>query len=325
MEYIVSLKEGKEDTRLFGGKASNIFTLIKNEINVPSGYVINTKAFTLFLEESGIKSIIKEIFAKEYDPKEVIEISTKIKNLFLTSEIPASIISEIHQMHIKVFRNIDENKSFVVRSSANYEDSNDFSFAGQAQSFLNIKNIARIISSIKLCWASLFSPQILLYLLQLNKRGFNIAPLNLEMAILVQRMLKPQVSGVLFTVNVINNNKDQMMINSTWGLGETITNNTIIPDLIIVKKSNCDVMKITIGEKEKTSIANPKGDSTLLINTEKKFQEKCSLNSSQLRQLHKMALKLEDLFNHPQDIEWAIENNSLYILQSRPITTLSKI
>ena len=324
MEYITSLKEGKEDPRLFGGKASNLFTLIKNEINVPPGYAISTKAFTLFLEESHIKPIIKEIFAKEYNPKEVIEISTKIKNLFLASDIPSNITSEIQQNHSKEFTDIDEHRSYVVRSSANYEDSNSFSFAGQAQSFLNIRSITEIILSIKMCWASLFSPQILLYLLQLKKRGFNITPLNLEMAILVQRMLKPQVSGVLFTANVINNNKEQMMINSTWGLGETITNNTIIPDLIIIKKGNCEVMKISIGKKEKTSIANPKGDSTILINTERKLQEECSLNLTQLKQIHNLGLKLEELFNYPQDIEWAIENNSLYALQSRPITTLPK-
>ena len=324
MEYITSLKEGKADTCLFGGKASNIFTLIKNEVNVPSGYAISTKAFALFLEESRIKPIIKEIFAKEYNPKEVIEISTKIKKLFLTSEVPSNIISEIQQKHIKEFSDIDEHNSYVVRSSANYEDSNNFSFAGQAQSFLNIRSITEIISSIKMCWSSLFSPQILLYLIQLNKRGFNITPLNLEMAIIVQRMLKPQVSGVLFTANVINNNKDQMMINSTWGLGETITNNTIIPDMIIIQKNGFEIMKITIGKKEKTSVANPKGDSTILIDTERKYREICSLNSSQLMQIHNLGLKLEALFNYPQDIEWAIENNTLYILQSRPITTLLK-
>ena len=324
MNYITSLKEGKEDTCLFGGKASNIFTLIRNKINVPRGYAISTKAFTSFLEESHIKPIIKEIFAKEYKPKEVIEISKKIKNLFLTSEVPSNIISEIQRKHVKEFSDIDEHNSYVVRSSANYEDLNSFSFAGQAQSFLNIRSITEIISSIKLCWTSLFSPQILLYLIQLNKRGFNINPLNLEMAIIVQRMLKPQVSGVLFTANVINNNQDQMMINSTWGLGETITNNIIIPDLIIVKKEGFDIIKITVGKKEKTSIANPKGDSTILIDTEEKIQELCSLNSSQLMQLHNLGLKLEALFNYPQDIEWAIENNTLYILQSRPITTLPK-
>ena len=325
MEYITSLKQGEQNAQLFGGKASNLFTLIRNEIKVPPGYAINTKAYILFLQESHIKPIIKEIFTKEYNPKEVIEISTKIKNLFLTSEIPSNIISEIQQIHIKEFTDIDEHNSYVVRSSANYEDSNSFSFAGQAQSFLNIKNLTKIFLSIKMCWASLFSPQMLLYLLQLNKRGLNITPLDLEMAVIVQKMLKPQVSGVLFTANVINNNKDQMMINSTWGLGETITNNTIIPDLIIIKKDNCDAIKITIGKKEKTSIANPKDDSTILIDTERKDQEKCSLNSSQLMQLHNLGLKLENLFKYPQDIEWAIENNTLYVLQSRPITTLLKI
>ena len=323
MVYITSLKEGEEDSRLFGGKASNIITLIKNEINVPPGYVISTDAFTLFLEEACIKPRIKEIFAKEYSPKEVIEISTKIKNLFLTSQIPSTIISEIEQNQMKEFPDVDEHRSYVVRSSANYEDSNSFSFAGQAQSFLNIRSISEIILSIKKCWASLFSPQVLLYLLQLNKRGFNITPMNLKMAIVVQKMLNPQVSGVLFTANVINNNKDQMMINSTWGLSETITNNSVIPDMIILKKGKGDVLKISIGKKEKTSVANPKGESTILIETKKEIQEQCSLNSSQLIQLHKLGLKIEELFNYPQDVEWAIENNKLYILQSRPITTLS--
>lgn len=323
MEYITSLKQGEQNAQLFGGKASNLFTLIRNEIKVPPGYAINTKAYTLFLQESHIKSIIKEIFTKEYNPKEVIEISTKIKNLFLTSEIPSNIISEIRQIHIKEFTDIEEHNSYVVRSSANYEDSNRFSFAGQAQSFLNIKNLTKIFLSIKMCWASLFSPQMLLYLLQLNKRGLNITPLDLEMAVIVQKMLKPQVSGVLFTANVINNNKDQMMINSTWGLSETITNNSVIPDMIILKKGKGDVLKISIGKKEKTSVANPKGESTILIETKKENQEQCSLNSSQLIQLHKLGLKVEELFNYPQDVEWAIENNKLYILQSRPITTLS--
>ena len=325
MVYITSLKEGKENSRLFGGKASNIFTIIKNEINVPPGYVISTKAFTSFLEESSIKPIIKEIFAKKYSPKEVIEISTKIKNLFLTSQIPLTIISEIEQNQMKEFPDVDEHRTYVVRSSANHEDSNSFSFAGQAQSFLNIRSISEITVAIKKCWASLFSPQALLYLLQLNKRGLNITPMNLKMAIVVQKMLNPQVSGVLFTANVINNNRDQMMINSTWGLSETITNNSVIPDMIILKKGKGDVLKKSIGKKEKTSVANPKGDSTILVDTERKDQEKCSLNSSQLIQLHNLGLKLENLFNYPQDIEWAIENNTLYVLQSRPITTLSKI
>ena len=113
-----------------------------------------------------------------------------------------------------------------------------------------------------------------------------------------------------------------------WFYPEThklnVGNNTIIPDLIIVKKDNCDILKITIGKKEKTSVANPKGDSTILIDTELEVQELCSLNSAQLRQLHSLGLKLEELFKYPQDIEWAIENNILYALQSRPITTLPK-
>ena len=158
----------------------------------------------------------------------------------------------------------------------------------------------------------------------MRKNNIKISVNNLQMAVIIQKMVKSQVSGVSFTANVINNVMDEMLINSTWGLGETITSNLIIPDLIILNKKKFNIIKYIIGEKEKTSILNPEGSSTILIPTEQKNKNVSSLNESQLIKLYKLGLKLEECFNYPQDIEWAIEDDKIYILQSRPITTLRK-
>lgn len=322
MEYVSNLKDANEDVQLFGGKATNLIKLIKYGINVPPGYVINTNSYMKFLEDSRIQSEIKSIFSKDYLAPDVINIATKIKKKFLKTSIPEKIIQEINRFNLEVFGKFEEKISYVVRSSANYEDLKEHSFAGQAQSFLNNHSIKDIVISIKKCWASLFSPQSLLYILHLKKKKIIISPKDLRMAVIIQKMLKPQVSGVLFTANVINNNKNQMMINSSWGLSETITSNLIIPDLIILNKHKFEIIKNVIGKKEKILKLDPNNTSTMLIDTEPILQEINSLDNSQLIQIHTLGLNIEEIFDNPQDIEWAIEDNIIYTLQSRPITTL---
>ena len=159
----------------------------------------------------------------------------------------------------------------------------------------------------------------------MRKTHTKLSLLDLEMAVIVQKMLKSQISGVLFTANIINNNRNEIFINSTWGLGDAITNNIVIPDTIIMEKKRFSIKKCVLGKKEKTSISNPEGSSTILIPTKQAFKEKCSLNKSQLGELHNLGLRVEAYFGYPQDIEWAIENNIIYILQTRPITTLREI
>ena len=223
------------------------------------------------------------------------------------------------------FRNgIEESDSFAVRSSATIEDSNKFSFAGQADTYLFINSFEGLLISLKNCWASLFSPGALLYLLQMKKQGVLDSLITIKMAVVVQKMVESEISGVLFTVNVMTNNDNEMLINSTWGLGETIADNKINPDMIIINKENYNISNIVIGEKEKRSMRNPEGTpDTLLIENELESRNICSLNETQLFQLCLLGEKIENIFQCPQDIEWAIENEKIYILQTRPITTLN--
>jgi len=324
MTYVEFFSNAKPIPNLFGGKGSNLIKLLKLGLNIPPGFIVNTKSYNKFLEDSHLKEQIFQILSTEYEQKDVLDLSEKIKNLFINSKIPQKIINEIKEAYQNIRKKIGKKISFSVRTSANVEDLKDFSFAGQAESFLNKKTLEEILESLKNCWISLFSPQALLYILQTRKYNKEISLIDLKMAVIIQKMVSSQISGVLFTANVLNNSQNQMLINSTWGLGDTITNGTTIPDLIVLKKDPFSIIKIVIGKKEKKSISNPYGSSTILIETEQELKDRCSLNESQLRNLYNLGLKLEYSFNYPQDIEWAIENEILYTLQCRPITTLRK-
>ena len=142
------------------------------------------------------------------------------------------------------------------------------------------------------------------------------------MAVIVQKMINSKISGVLFTINVVNNEKNQMLINSTWGLGETIATNSVIPDTSILRKNKFKIIKRIVGKKEKISIQNPEGLGTKIFETDPQIIKIFTLNKKQLRYLHNLGLKIESAFQCPQDIEWAIENDIIFILQTRPITTL---
>jgi pyruvate,water dikinase len=322
MIYVANIENAIPDPNLFGTKASNLIQMIKSGVNIPIGLIVNTDAYYKFLEDSNIKQKIHQLLINEYNAKDVIVLSKKITKHLLKPNIPDEIKSEINISFNAICENLGQNTSFSVRSSATIEDTNLYSFAGQADSYLNLKTSEEIMQGIKNCWVSLFSPNALLYMLQIRKKGVSISLGDLGIAVIIQKMIKSQISGVLFTSNVINNSENEMFINSTWGLGDTITNNLVIPDMIILSKKTFSIVKYIIGDKEKTSIPKPNGSSTILIPTEQVLRLKHSLNESQLYKLYNLGLQLEQYFKSPQDIEWAIENDVLYILQSRPITTL---
>ncbi len=324
MNYIKLFGEGVPNINLYGGKGANLIKLVKEGFDVPYGFIINTNSYKEFLESSEYSKQITELLTKEFNSKEILQLSTRLKSLILKSKIPEVVMQELKISYNQIFSGIEESDSFAVRSSATIEDSNIFSFAGQADTYLFINSFEDLLVSLKNCWASLFSPGALLYLLQMKKKGVLDSLINIRMAVVVQKMVESEISGVLFTVNVMTNNDNEMLINSTWGLGETIADNKINPDMIIINKENYNISNIVIGEKEKRSIRNPEGTpATILIENELKSRNICSLNELQLFQLCELGKKIEYVFQCPQDIEWAIENEKIYILQTRPITTLN--
>ena len=237
MKYIVFFSEAIPNPELLGGKGSNIIKLIEYKANVPPGFIVTTNSYNKFLKESKYSSQLKKLLKSDLYPKEILDLSKNIKDLMLKTQIPSEIIDDLKLGYDTLLKGTDTTHSVAVRSSANIEDSSGFSFAGQAETYLYNNSFEDVLQSVKNCWTSLFSPQALLYLLQMKKRGINFSLLDVQMAVIIQKMIDSQISGVLFTANVINNNENEMLVNSTWGLGETIANNTIIPDTFILNKN----------------------------------------------------------------------------------------
>ena len=322
LKYVTFFTESSPNPTLVGGKGLNLSKLGTIKATMPPGFIVNTNAYKKFIEKSSYHDQLIDLFSKNIKPKDVLNHSKELKSLIIKSTFPEYIKKEIKEVFDEINNNFKKKNSFAVKSSATIEDSKTFSFAGQAETFLNNKNFDEILLSIKNCWSSLFSPQALLYLLQMKKKGIDFSLSNIRMAVIIQEMINSEVSGVLFSSNVLDNNTTQMLINATWGIGETVTDNLIIPDMIILNKNEFKIIRYDIGKKERKSIQNPNGSGTILIENDLQSRSVCSLTDKQIHQLFDLGLKLENEFNYPQDIEWAIQNDVIYVLQTRPITTL---
>ena len=322
MKYVQFFSEAVADPTRLGGKGSNIVRLVKIGVNVPPGFIVSAESYAKFLEESGQREQLAELLSKSIHPPEVVNLSRSIRKLILESEFPVDMQNEIELAFDRIRRETGTSASFAVRSSATIEDMNNFSFAGQGETYLNNTTFEDVLSSVRKCWASLFSLRALSYFVHMERIGRKYSLSDVRMAVVVQKMIDSQVSGVMFTANVMNNNPDQIMINSTWGLGEAIANNSVIPDMFILQKGRFRILKTLVGEKERTSIRNPRDMGTIMIDTDLGLRSKCCLDEKQLRMLRDLGLQLERAFGSPQDIEWAMENGTTYIIQSRPITAL---
>jgi pyruvate,water dikinase len=322
MEYITFFEFNNPNPKIQGGKGTNLIKLHKFGFNIPKGFIVDRKAFNQFFNENNLNGTLSAF--NNLTPKEILTFSKKVSSSILESPIPKDVVRDIKNSlnHLEFKGN---ESYYAVRSSATVEDSERFSYAGQASSYLFNNDINEILESIVKCWASLFSPQSLLYLLKMRESGLNIPLQDLGMAVVIQKMVPSKISGILFTVDVLNNNEHQVLINSTWGLCEVVANNICQPDRIIVNKNNFKIKEYTIGKKERQCIMDPNNKGTKVVDTPLDLKNKPSLTHKQVKKLINVALQIEEKFRKPQDIEWTIDiKNNLYILQSRPITTFKK-
>jgi len=307
MKFLVGLKESDE-LKKFGGKAISLSRLMKADFNVPDGFVISTEAYEKFLEANDLGKIIRESLSKiDYSSqKSLDEQSEKIKNSFLGSKMPDDISSEIIESLEKFSGN------FAVRSSATAEDLPTMSFAGLQDTYLNVKK-ENITHSIIKCFASLWTSRAISYRFE-NK----IEQSAVSISVVIQKIILADVSGVLFTINPANNCYDEVVINSNFGLGESVVSGAVIPDSVIFDKHTKEIIEKKLGSKE--SIVIPKKDG----NTEEIQSDKTkdfSLTESQITELSKIAIQIEEEYKAPMDVEWAIKDDKIFILQARPITT----
>jgi pyruvate,water dikinase len=208
-----------------------------------------------------------------------------------------------------------DNPAVAVRSSAVDEDGSDNSFAGQHDTFLNVKGGDAVTRAVIRCWASLDGEVAMDY-----RRQSGIAVDNAVMAVVVQQMVRADVSGVAFSANPITGDLGQVVINSSWGLGESVVSGTVTPDTYTIDKSGGNIISAQIASKAKMTI--PKGDGAEEVDVPRIMREQPSMSDSQVLEVSRLAESLEQRESHPVDVEWAIYQNTLYLLQCRPITTL---
>ena len=312
MKFIKILKDiHKEDILLAGGKGANLGELIKIGIPVPDGFIILAGAFEGFLEENDINVEIKKSWNRINikDIESVEENSEILRDLISKAKMPKKIEEEI----LKEFGKL-RIKYVAVRSSATAEDSKIDSWAGELETYLNTTK-ENLIENIKKCWSSLYTPRAIFYRFQ---RKLNHTPVSV--AVVVQKMVQSDVSGVCFTVHPVTKDKNQMVIEAVWGLGEILVSGQITPDTYVIEKDTLNILDKNINLQEKMIVRSKVGNK--LVSVPQAKQSKQKLSKEQIRKLSRICLKIENHYQYPQDIEWALENRKFYILQTRPITSL---
>ncbi|TFG08813.1 MAG: hypothetical protein EU539_01295 [Promethearchaeota archaeon] len=322
-EFIRRLEDiSIKDTEEYGNKASNLGELIKNKFSVPNGFVINTNAYLHFLEQNNIMALIHKNFETVdfSNHEEINKIANEIQKLIEQGNIPVEIIEEIKEEYDKMLT-----KYVVVRSSATAEDLATASFAGQYESYLNLKSLGDVIQNIKKCYASMWSSRAIIY-----RYENNISQTDVRIASIVQEMIPAKCAGVLFTKNPLNVKANEMVIESNYGLGESIVSGHCSPDKFLVMREkhhgieNYKIIDTQIGKKNVAiypkKIENESG--TVLVELSENKNKASSLTKTQIVHLSKTGTSIEKFFGTPQDIEWAIDqDDKIFILQSRPITS----
>lgn len=290
--YTITFHEANWNLNV-GSKALNLIKMKQKNFPVPDGFVVKADAFQRFIEFNEIN------LANEHLQEEILH-----------AEMPADVKYEL----LETFDSLKQSfESVAVRSSSSAEDLENTSFAGQYETYLNVKTRENLVSKVKACWASAFAKRVQSYLKSMNP-NLN----SLSMNVVIQGLVKSEVSGVIFSQNPITNDSDELMVNASYGLGEAIVSGLVTPDTFIIRKTTFETTK-EMGLKELKVLSDHEG--TKEMQTTDSEQNRYCINDDLIQQLAEFTVKLEEFYGYPVDIEFAIQNGEIYLLQTRPITT----
>ncbi|OGM12172.1 phosphoenolpyruvate synthase [Candidatus Woesebacteria bacterium RBG_16_36_11] len=316
---ILPFKEiNKEDTEIVGGKGANLGEMVNSGFPVPQGFAITIYAYDIFLKENNLLKSIYDILkiTDVNDPQQLRTASTKIRSLLMKGKISKDIFSEVAKSYKKLSGTFS-NALVAVRSSATAEDMPGASFAGQQITYLNVKGESTLIEAVRKCWASLFTERSIFYRVQ-NK----IPHEKVKISVIVQKMISSEVSGVIFTIDPVTNEKDKIIVEAIWGLGELIVQGSVVPDKYVIQKETFAILSKEISSQKVMLVRGKNGVKEVAV--PKKLIDRQKIKDEEIIWLGKIANKLQDHYYFPQDIEWAKEKNKIYIVQTRPVTTIQK-
>ena len=304
----------KTDAAIAGGKGASLGEMTQAGIPVPPGFVLLAGAFERFLQEADLAQELDAILDQDVNRQEMrtVELaSEKIKHLILSAKMPEDIAQEI----LSNFNTLDA-EFVAVRSSATAEDSSSAAWAGQLESYLNTTE-ETLLENVQKCWASLYTPRAIFYRFEKGMHGDKIS-----VAVVIQKMIQSEVSGIAFSVHPVTEDYNQMIIEAGFGLGEAIVSGQVTPDSYVVEKTPRRIIDKNITYQSK-ALMRAKDGGNEWIELSQAEGNKPALSDEQTMELAEIVLRIEDHYRFPCDIEWAFEAGNFYITQSRPITTLS--
>ena len=310
---------GFDDVNIVGGKGANLGEMYNLGIPVPNGFVVPVNVYFQFIKENNLQPKIADILkTTDVDqPDQLLHASKQIRSIIKKSPIN-------HQTAVKIMSAYKKLSDFgglkdvpvAVRTSATAEDTADASFAGQGDTFLNVTGETNVLHRVRDCWSSLFTPRSIFYQVKKHYNHFKIG-----VAVPVQRLIQSDISGVMFTVNPVTNEKNQIIVEAIWGLGEYIVQGTVSPDQYIINKNDWTVISENHVE-QKTELIRAEHE-TKEVDVPKTKQNKIKITPTTAIKIAKIGQKLHQHYGKPQDIEFAIDNKGkLFIVQTRPITTV---
>lgn len=314
--YVVRFTDSRATNReLVGGKGANLARLVEAGIPVPEGFCVTTHAFRAFVDDERTRELIGEL--SELDPSDttvIADVGATLRGRIEELDVPADIRNEIEH-------SLDDAADgseipYAVRSSATAEDLSDASFAGQQETVLNVRGFEKIIDGVRSCMASLFTDRAIAY-----RANNDIPHANVALAVVVQRMTNPEVSGILFTADPLTGNRNVTAIEAGLGLGEAFVSGEATTDSVRVETRTKRILDYDVGDQQIAVRPTPEsGTETVELPPSKRTTR--VLTDEQVRTLVTVGKEIDALFGSPQDIEWCLEDGDVYVVQSRPITSL---
>lgn len=333
MKYVLFPEDvGEGDLNRIGGKGFNLAKMLKAGFPVPECFFVSADAYYEFLEKTGLKNkILERISRIDFSSvSSLTRASQEIKAWIVQESVPEEIKNEIAEAYRKLsrkdipdvdvgmIRGFKEDLFVAVRSSAVTEDIGKASAAGQQETFLNVRGSLNVVECVKRCWASMFTPRAMYYRKQKN------LPMLAGIGVVVQRMVNSEKSGVMFTLNPAKPSETNVIvIEAVWGLGETIVQGEVTPDMYVVDKTTGKILEKSVGKKIWERVRDASGK-TVKREVPEERKEAQVLSDEEVVAVAAYGKKIEEFYRKPQDIEFAVERGKIYIVQSRPVTFLAE-
>jgi pyruvate,water dikinase len=298
-----------------GGKGASLCRLYQNGFPVTKGFIVCAGAFERFMKENGLLDrVYAKLDAIDWDDDDSLSETGEVIRGWITG---TPVPDDITRLLVDNYRKFGNKAPVAVRSSGTAEDLDDASFAGQQETFLYVVGEEDLVRYVNECWASLYNDRAIFYRHQkkFDERGISIA-------VVVMRMVNSDKAGVLFSANPINQDRNTVMIEGAWGLGEGVVQGIVNPDNYLIKKGTYETETEYVAEKEIMVVRRDEKGSVHEVDVPEHLRNAPVLTEDERKKLVDLAVKAEDFYGKPPDLEWAVEDGKIYLLQSRPITTL---